>query len=144
MRAFVLTLSLFLAACGGDVVGPFADWLWIAGQRDNVALTETGAVIDLGRYGSVWFTQRHDGMRPGTRANIAADFRSDCVGIVGQLWAGIVPGRLDKRQRLDSAVLGVSDTYVPPTFYYQVVAMNSSPQNCRLVVRGLTAFEEMQ
>lgn len=80
-------------------------------------------------------------MRPGTRANVAADFSSDCVGVVGQLWAGIAPGRLDKRLRLDSAALGVA-AYVPPTFYYQVVAMNSTPQSCRLVVRGLTAFEE--
>lgn len=39
-------------------------------------------------------------------------------------------------------VLSVADTYVPPTFYYQVVAMNSSPQICRVVVRGLTVFEE--
>ena len=141
MRVAALAL-LGLVGCGGDAVGPFADWQWIAGQRDSVTLTETGAAIELGRYGSVWFTQRHDGMRPGTRANVAADFSSNCPGVVGQLWAGIAPGRLDKRLRLDSAVLGVADTYVPPTFYYQVVAMNSSPRICRVVVRGLTAFEE--
>ena len=141
MRAALAFLGL-LIGCGGDAVGPFADWQWIAGERDSVTLTETGAVIDLGRYGSVWFTQRHDGVRPGTRANVAADFRSSCAGVVGQLWAGIAPGRIDKRLQLDSAVLGVSDTYVPPTFYYQVVAMNSSQQSCRVIVRGLTAFEE--
>ena len=142
MRTALLLLLCLLIGCGGDAVGPFADWQWIAGQRDNVTLTETGAVIDLGRYGSVWFTQRHDGVRPGTRANVTADFRSSCAGVVGQLWAGIAPGRIDKRLRLDSAVLGVANIYVPPTFYYQVVAMNSTPQSCRIVVRGLTAFEE--
>ena len=142
MWAAVLALLCFLFGCGGDAVGPFADWQWIAGERDNVTLTETGAVIDLGRTGSVWFTWRRDGMRPGTRASVTADISSSCAGVVGQLWAGIAPGRQDKRLRLDSAVLGVSDTYVPPTFYYQVVAMNSTPQSCRLVVRGLTAFEE--
>lgn len=142
MRAAALALLGLLFGCGGDAVGPFADWQWIAGQRDNVTLTETGAVIELGRLGSVWFTQRHDGIRPGTRGNIAADFGSDCAGVIGQLWAGIAPSRLDKRLRLDSAVLGVADTYVPPTFYYQVVAMNSSQRVCRVVVRGLTVFEE--
>ena len=141
MRALALTLGL-LIGCGGDAVGPFADWQWIAGERDNVMLTETGAVIDLGRTGSVWFTWRRDNMRPGTRASVAADISSSCAVVVGQLWAGIAPGRLDKRLRLDSAVLSVANTYVPSTFYYQVVAMNSTPQSCRLVVRGLTTFEE--
>lgn len=140
MRIFAIALGL-LTACGQGAVGPLADFQWIANAHDGVERTADGADLRLSPYGSVWFTLRRDQVPPGTWASIRATFRTDCAGLPGALWAGVDPqGQVDKRTRLDGVSLRAA-SYVPPTFYFEVVAMNSSPVPCRVQI-GDVAFSE--
>ena len=139
MRTALLALLCLLIGCGNDAVGPFADWQWIAGERDNVTLTDEGADIALGRYGSVWLTLRRDAVPSGTWASIQASFRTTCPGIVGNLWVAAGAAQ-DKHYQLDSVELRASG-YVRPTFYFQAVTMNSSPASCRVHISAVSVGE---
>jgi hypothetical protein len=138
MRAALALLGLFIG-CGGDAAGPFADWQWIAGERDSITLTDEGADIELGRYGSVWLTLRRDAVPSGTWASIQASFRTTCPGITGNLWVAAGAAQ-DKRHQLDSVGLRAAG-YVRPTFYFQAVTMNSSPASCRVRISAVSVGE---
>lgn len=146
MRFLNTLLSLPLAlllACGGSDERSLLSWQHIMNSGDNVKALDDAVVVELGPYGSVWFTR--DVRTSGVHwATIAADVEAPKCGQYGPLWVAVSTGAKDKRERLISTALRAKSPVSPswPWFSYQVVAMNSTPTPCRLTIRDLITFEE--